>query len=147
MHVPAPAAIWSCVCAGSSAGGELDINLELRVCISQRQRRFGVVFVHVLAPEVIRTPYGRTFMNVSAPAQIWSCICACLIAGGDLDCVSAHWSAGCDLELRLCMCWASQGKCNVAVGRISCVLKSLRRERQSLLFDARLESRARFAQI
>ena len=57
-------AIWSYVSAYLSAGGDL----ELRFCIVERRRRFGVAFLHVLAPAVV-----------------WSYVSACRNAGGHMD--------------------------------------------------------------
>ena len=125
MHASAPAAIWSCVCAGLGAGvilkaiwnyvhacfsfgGDMDLRLfmfesrnlfesdiEFRVCIFRRRSRFGVEILHVWVPGLI------------------------------LSCVFAVGSTGCDLEVCLCMfgCRRRSAKCNVAVGRVSCVLR------------------------
>ena len=67
-------AIWSYVSACLSAGGDL----ELRFCIFERRRRFGVTFLHIAAPAVIWT-YGSAYRSVAgevdeanvAVARVW----------------------------------------------------------------------------
>ena len=97
MHVPAPAAIWSYVCACLSAGRGLHTiwtyvyacfsagdHMELRVCMFERRRSYGV-----------------TFLYIAAPAIIWSYACACLSAGGGLN--ANKYEFACHMDLRLCI--------------------------------------------
>ena len=57
-------AIWSYVSAYLSAGGDL----ELRFCMVERRRRFGVTFLHI-----------------AAPAAIWTYVSACRSVAGEVD--------------------------------------------------------------
>ena len=69
-----------------------------------------------------RLRFGVTFLHVAAPAVIWTYVYAYRSVAGKVD------------------------EANVAVALVSCTLKSLRRERQTLPFYAELESCAHFAQ-
>ena len=99
MHVSAPVAIWTSVytylktgcdlkaiwgyvCACFNACGDVD----LRLCMFERRRRYGV-----------------TFLNIPAPAVIWTYVSAYLSVAGEVD------------------------EANVAVARVSCMLRGLRR--------------------
>ena len=51
----------------------------------RRRWPYGLTFMHIWQPAVIRRRYGLTFMHVSALAIIWTYVYACLSAGGDPD--------------------------------------------------------------
>ena len=66
MHVSAPVAIWTYVYAYLKAGGDLKAiwtcvcacfsacgHMDLRLCMLERRRRYGVTFLHIAAPVVI----------------------------------------------------------------------------------------------
>ena len=118
MHVSAPVAIWTCVCAYLIAGGDAKAiwtyvyacfsageHMDVRFCTFER-----------------RWSHGLTFLHIAAPAVIWTYVYAYGSVAGDL--ANAY----------------------VAVVSVSCTLRSLRRERQTLAFSAVLEFRAHLAQ-
>ena len=67
-------AIWSYVSAYVSAGGDM----ELRFCMFERRRRYGVTFLHIAAPAAIWT-YVSAYRSVAgevdeanvAVARVW----------------------------------------------------------------------------
>ena len=58
-----------------------------------------------------RRRYGATFLHIAAPAVIWTYVSACLSVAGEVD------------------------EANVAVARVSCILRAPRREMQVLPFS------------
>ena len=68
MHVSAPVAIWTYAYAYLRAGGDSKAiwsyvyacfsacgHMDLRLCMFERRRRYGVTFLHIAAPAVIWT--------------------------------------------------------------------------------------------
>ena len=118
MHVSAPVAIWTYAYAYLRAGGDSKAiwsyvyacfsacgHMDLRLCMFERRRRYGV-----------------TFLYIAAPAVIWTYVYAYGSAAGDL------------------------ANADVAVVSVSCTLRCLRRERQTLAIYAEGEFRAHVAQ-
>ena len=81
MHVSAPAAIWTYVYTYVRAGGDLKAiwtyvcacfsacgHMDLRLCMFERRRR-----------------YGLTLLNIAAPAVIWTYVYAYASVAGELD--------------------------------------------------------------
>ena len=118
MHVSAPVAIWTYVYTYLKAGGDLKaIWTYVCACFSA----CGHMEVRVCSFER-RRRYEVTFLHIAAPAVIWTYVYAYgSFAGGG-------------------------ARANVAVVSVSCTLRSLRRERQTLTIYAALEFRAHLAQ-
>ena len=117
MHVLAPVAIWTYVYAYPRAGGDLKaIWTYVYACFSACDH----VDLRFCTFER-QWPHGLTFLHIAAPAVIWTYVYAYGSAAGDL------------------------AKADVAVVSVSCTLRCLRRERQTLAFYAALEFRAHLA--
>ena len=57
-------AIWTYVCAGFSACGHMD----LRLCMFERRRRYGLTLLHIAAPAVIWT-YVYAYASVAGELE------------------------------------------------------------------------------
>ena len=57
-------AIWTYVCAGISACGHMD----LRLCMFERWRRYGLTLLHIAAPAVIWT-YVYAYSSVAGELE------------------------------------------------------------------------------
>ena len=56
--------IWDCVCACFSAGAHTD----LRLCMFERRRRYGLTLLHIAAPAVIWT-YVYAYASVAGELE------------------------------------------------------------------------------
>ena len=118
MHVSALASIWTYFSVYLKGGCDLKaIWIYVYTCLSAGEH----MVLHLFMFER-RRRYGVTFLHIAAPAVIWTYVSACLSVAGEVD------------------------EANVAVARVSCTLRSPRREKQRLPFSAELESCAHFAQ-
>ena len=81
MHVSAPVAIWTYVYAYLRTGGDLKAiwtyvcarvsacgHMELRLCMFERRRRYGLTLLHIAAPAVIWT-YVYAYVNVAGELE------------------------------------------------------------------------------
>jgi hypothetical protein len=118
IHVSAPVAIWTHVYAYSRAGGDVKaIWTYVYACLSAGEH-MDLHFCTFERP----WPHGLTSLHIAAPAVIWTYVFAYGSVAGDL------------------------ANADVAVVSVSCTLRSLRREKQTLPIYAELESCAHFAQ-
>ena len=118
-YVSAPVAIWTYVYKYSRAGGDVKaIWTYVYACLSAGEH-MDLRYCTFERPWA----HGPTFLHIAAPAVIWTYVYAYGSVAGDL------------------------ANADVAVASVSCTLRSLRRERQSLPFSAVREFRAQLAQM